>query len=667
MRKALFALAVALFLSFMVPALSQAADICEQDTVPYYPSYNSSMLLIIPTDEVSSWMAGLSVPLEVKWELSDSITHDPLDWGSMNKFGDCYVCEFSSSPSFDASCGPTPFTHAGSYDMEFFANDISGDAYFNRTGFTMYPKTIESITINIIDNDVHVNLYAPMSVEASVNLYDAQTGKLLDVNLSVDASVYTGAFLIAILDLPVGEYYAEFGTKTSTGARGGSLSKFEIAPADVELEVSTDKTKYWIGESVVITGKTKYAAVSGSVNIPGGTTIPLERKAVTDGEFMYEFPLLKSYAPGNYTITMETTTATDQATIEVRKLFDIDNGKDKLALTLGPSETVEQNITISNEVNASITLAATVEDIGDYVDARFTKNTIGGNSATDLMLSIDPSGLTGTKTGKILVSSAAYGVVIPIDVSLTVQAGPAECPPVEAGELEVSPALWVVDECLAGETLNRTFTIKNNGDSDMTSFSYKATDIEVEGYDFPDKLVPGVPGSLELSVRTGPSGKASGSVQIKGGDSTQDVYISLSCAVDKSVELDLLQSDVDSLKSSFEESGFSDTSVGFIFSPIDEALDSSSEDMNSGDYALAEQEYLAASSMYQSLSAVYSEIGSAGGDSSGATGVIVILVIALVGVVGFLVYDKLGGKLFKKAGSQPSGEGGEETYEEELY
>ena len=126
---------------------------------------NSSMLLIIPTSEVSYRLGTLSPPVKVGWEARDPYTMgliQPWSWGGMQKFSSCYVCEFSGSAAFDASCGPTPFTSAGTFNLDFFANDFNEEAVFNRT-ILIHPDRFTGIAINIgADNIARISAVGPV-------------------------------------------------------------------------------------------------------------------------------------------------------------------------------------------------------------------------------------------------------------------------------------------------------------------------------------------------------------------------------------------------------------------------------------------------------------------------------------------------------------------------
>ena len=131
MRKVVLVLA---FVSFVLLAGNvRAADVCDVEYLPQYVSANSSALFIVPETTVQSKMHNLSQPMKVTYWIADS-DFNVVDEGSLLKFGDCWVCEFSGKfGDFYGSCGPTPFRDSGQYKMYFTGKDFYSEKEFNRT------------------------------------------------------------------------------------------------------------------------------------------------------------------------------------------------------------------------------------------------------------------------------------------------------------------------------------------------------------------------------------------------------------------------------------------------------------------------------------------------------------------------------------------------------
>ena len=672
MKRAWFMMALALVL---MPAPASAANsICDLDHVPPYPSYNSSMLLIIGTSDVASKMAGLTSPVKVNWEVSDSFFNPvPSPWGigSMHKFKDCYVCEFSGTSYFDASCGPTPFTESGmSYLIDYHASDMNEHKDFNTTLTTHFVRADAEIVVGD-SGSIEITVYPqqPHTSEVYITLYDTKTGDALSSytnrNLTEDHSVWT----MNIDSLKSGTYYAAITARTEDGSAGGSLYKFDVEPESEELVISTDETTYWIGQKVVITGRSKYDSVTVTVTTPAGGSIPLGKKTVSDDKFSYEFTLLGNYLPGNYTINANAEDAVQQAKIEARQLFTL--GKDKLSFTFTDDSPKAENITVFNAAGKSITLTATTEGITGYAAPVLSSNIVGTNTAVTLTVTGNPTGLTGTKEGKILVSCDNESVTLPIDVTLTRTA--AQCPQVPAaGGIELSPGLWDETDCLAGQTLNESISIENNGDSAISTFSAKSSDVDIVGTDFPDSINAGDDGTMEISIKVGSSGKASGEVEVDAGGFKRMLYVNFYCSKDVADDITQLTTSVDDLKEAFTNMGFSEDSVYTIFVGLDTDLSDASDYLAANKYSDSAENYAAASAKYDALNAFVDEMAvNPPADSSGSIVIIIVLSVVLVGLLGFIIYDKLGAKLFRRGGVAPQGGGSEgesgESYDEELY
>jgi hypothetical protein len=82
----------------MLSANVQAFSICDYNHLPSYPSANSSMLLIIPRMTISTALSNLTSPMKISYWVSDDL-FNVLDEGSLIKFDDCWVCEFSGKVS----------------------------------------------------------------------------------------------------------------------------------------------------------------------------------------------------------------------------------------------------------------------------------------------------------------------------------------------------------------------------------------------------------------------------------------------------------------------------------------------------------------------------------------------------------------------------------------
>ena len=422
MRKSWFLLASVLFL--LLPVNVQASNICDFSEIPSYPSLNSSMLLIIPRSTAQTQLSGLSEPIKIGWELRETDLNF-LDWGSMLKFNDCWVCEFSGEISnFYGNCGPTPFRKSGEFLLSYIAKDFGNEKEFNRS-ILIHSKKM-SVGVNVDSNGVvHITVDAPTNTEEVwVSLYDAETGEGVQgfQKTNLTGSDYPGRYYMDITSLSAGVYYASFGFRTTSVEAGGTVAKFEIAEKVIELTAETDKKSYFLGETVAISGQTKYSQVSASVKYPSGRTESLGSKSVVGRQLSYNFQLLTSYEEGEYVVTVNAGNKTVQYSFSAGKLLDVSPLSLSFQVT-NLSGKLEKTVTVQNIGNTTVTLSAGSEGVTDYVTLTFDKRTLSPAGTSTLTVELDPAKLVSSVTGKVLVTGNSVTIPVSTAINLDLQTG----------------------------------------------------------------------------------------------------------------------------------------------------------------------------------------------------------------------------------------------------
>ncbi len=664
MKKTGFLAATILFC--LLAGSVHAANICDVDNqLPAYPSVNGSMLLVIPESEVDSRLSSLSEPMKILWQPVDFETYNYFGFGgSMRRFNGCWICELTGKQAdFEGMCGPTPFTKSGQFRVDFRAMDFTHTVEFNRT-MVVYAQKM-SIGTNIdSDGVVHITADTPTSTkEVWITLYDAEDGDKISnydkVNLT--ESQYAGRYLIDIDSLSAGAYYASFGFRTEGGETGGDIVRFEIGSETVELTAKTDKTSYFIGEDVIISGQTKYSQVSASVETPSGKTESLGSNTVVNQQYSFEFHITGS-EDGDYEVTVTAGGKSSKKIFPVEELINVY----PLSLTFDVTDfstILKKNVTILNTGNDSLALSASTEDITSHVTTKFGKTSLAGSSATTLTVTVSPSALATSTAGKVLIS-AGDDVSIPVDVTLNVnvQGGTTT----EGAGIRVSPGLWKEEDCLVNVPVSYTFTVQSLSDAEINDFDYESTGVEVTDVTLPSSVNKDSFGSLTIEV-TPETEKTSGTIEITSSGGSAIIYVNMECASDRlEDDISTLESDVDSLKIQFSDAGFEAETINNIFYYLETELDSASSSLESEWYSSAKESYMSSQARYETLDSLISELDSlpsAGSDDgSWVTWVTVIIVIVILASVGFVLYNKFGSRLFKKGESQD-----EETIDEELY
>ncbi|MCD6495787.1 MAG: hypothetical protein J7K54_00795 [Candidatus Aenigmarchaeota archaeon] len=654
---------VAAFVLFLMFAQAASAEnICDSQRLPFYPSVNSSMILVIPTSEVSSRLSELSGPVSIGWEARDASLYT-VRWGSMHKFGDCWICEFSGTDSnFNGNCGATPFMEGGQYNIYFYADDFSHDIEFNRSMLIYTQRMTTGVNVGD-DGVVYITADTPTSTEdVWLTLFNADDGEMVTgfdkVNLT--QTPFPGRYTFEINSLSTGRYYAVFGFRTTSGEGGGDLAKFEIESQ--ALSLSTDKESYYIGEEIVISGKTTYSQVSASIKTPDGKTESLGTADAINQQYTFVLHSDGTYEEGDYEITATAGGNTAKHTFSLKKLLSVS----PLSLTFDIYDTetaVTRNVSIQNLGNDSLSLSSATETLGSYVSTEFGKAALNGLGSTTLSVTINPTSLSESLTGKVIVKAGdTISIPVGVNVNLKTQTGTSQ---EGEGEIRVTPALWQEDSCIPDSPVSKTFSVQAVG-ADAGDFDYDASGVDVTDIELPDSVAKGTYGSIDIEVTPSKINEY-GQIVVSSSLGTSTIYVSFKCTEDVSNDLTTLTEDLNELKLSYSEL-FTDNDVGNIFSFINNNIDSATSSLETGDYAAAHEYYQSAKARYETLDSLLEYIKNTapagGGEGSPVvTWIIVIIVLAVLGVLGYVAYTKYGSKLLKKGESAPE----DEDVDEELY
>lgn len=667
MSKTVFLVAAVLF--FLLAGNVRADNICDLTKLPPHPSVNSSMLFIIPTTEVNNNVTKLytlSDPIRLHWDLRE-MSLKYLGTGTMDKFGDCWICEFSGKGAgFNGECGPTPFKTSGNFLMDFFANDFDTSLEFNRSNFLIHSETTDS-GINIDSEGLHITVDTPPNLLElpTMTIYDAEDGEMLDLfdEVNLTARPSPGRYFIDIESLEAGTYYISVDFTTAAGQSGGELFKIVITEEDVQLTAETDKESYLIGETVEITGQTRYPQVTATVRSPSGTIGTLGTVDASDGEYAHLFHITGE-DEGDYEVTVNSGSDSLKVTFGVDgKVIDVD----PLSLTFVAYDlTTELNkyISINNTGGSTATLSIITEGILGKAETTLGDSALSAGSGTTLTVTVDPSTLTDARTsGTIHIKTG--DVTIPVEVIIDLDLPPAT----SGGEnLRITPAFWDVEDCMVGEDVTKSFTVVNTGDPEISGFdyTYNSDSGEIEVSDtttFPDSV--GDASRTANLVITPGTMTASGNVEVDSSGGSAKIYITTDC-VSQGIHDDVsdLESDIETLILDFDDANYDSTTIDDLFLGVIEDLGVVKTSLESGDYSYAKETYASARARLETLQDVYFTTGTLPPEEAPdfMLWIYVIIVVVIVALVGFLVFTKFRGKLFKGGGE---GEGAVE--DEELY
>jgi hypothetical protein len=164
-----------------------------------------------------------------------------------------------------------------------------------------------------------------------------------------------------------------------------------------------------------------------------------------------------------------------------------------------------------------------------------------------------------------------------------------------SGSLSVQPQIWT-GEFLTDEGAEKTFSLSNNGDSDLTDLSYSTTgNIEdVITVSLPSSITAGEAGDVEVSLDSDYTDNYQGLLVVEAGDDSVSILINANFYPDMSFQITDLSDRLGDV-----EAGLSEDNLLLLESSIEDIrslLDSTQLSFDSGDYMDAEKSFIEAQS-----------------------------------------------------------------------
>lgn len=565
-------------------------------------------------------------PVRITWSVYNA---GNIGVGSLPIVDGKGLCYFSESDG-NATCGPPPFFHAGETELDVFV--IKPDTITTAANITI-PLNISPIEINLNgvgrqDNVVYMIFYMPQKSSMTYGIYKED----LTSYKPPSELAYKGPPLSRYegnITLNPGVYYFAF-VVNDLGNYGTALKRIEIPSSDF-LSVQTDKSEYWKGGKIRISGSSS-DDVTGDVRFPGGSkALDFTANASAGNAFYYDFysesdwpdgvyevrtskPLVKS---ANFTITefLELTPGSVSGTVNKSNDFSA-------SLTL---KNVRQNVT-----NVSFTVSGGMKEqyvtiVNKYLDPQ---------ESTAIKISI--SKVNSSIDGKITLRTTE-GLELAIPVKVTVTEPGQSCPPPSAENalsIEQNSLVWSQD-CMTDEEIRHDVTINNNGASALSDFSYEIDDTGDQSLDTLSTMgnldIPvsglsigaGESKDVEISLTPSSAGKYQGIIRFISGGQSASLFVSLTCFGN-------ITGDISDATEKLAK-----------LNPGSKISDDINSDIEQAQKALALRSYAQANEYairaQAKISAIQADAGGGGVPKPmDFTWIAIIIVIAVVGVVFFL-------------------------------
>ncbi len=323
---------------------------------------------------------------------------------------------------------------------------------------------------------------------------------------------------------------------------------------------------------------------------------------------------------------------------------------------------------IRNLGNESIADLSTsiISALSPYLSITLGNSTIEGKGTiyfTVNLNNIQNSMEIGTQAD--IVSNGTVIGRIPVNITISVMnecdgSAGGDCPACVSGDLSISPSTWI-ETSTVGETIYRTFTLSNLGNSTMDNISYSATGTigSIASVVLPNSIAPGSSGIVNVSLSTPSPGRYSGTIEIDTGAGTANIVVSAEFFQDISGDVDSLQQEFSSFRMNLSLD--QENLFYYILDDIDSDI-SSADSYKDSDYTRAKEYYDSASAKFSllqnviALGAAVQPVSAGGGFDF--TLVIIVVVVLVVVFVAF--------KFLKKHGLGSGKESaGEEEFEDD--
>ncbi len=605
-----------LFVVFQVnTARAQTPDVT---IIPQIISVNSSCFVKVDPKTTEK-------PMRITWSVYNT---GNIGVGSFPITDGRGVCHFSNDDE-NATCGPSPFFVSG--ETEFYVYVVTPSHIYNKTIYLNVSSIkLNTNGVNRDGNIVYMYFYMDKKDWMKYSIYkDDLTIYQTDRPLTYD--IQNGRYE-GNITLNPGVYYFVF-TLNDSGSYAGAMKKIVI-PSGEFLLINTDKNKYWVGEKIKISGTTNAEKVSGSVYSPDNKKIlDISIPVTSNNTFSYSFYSRSNWDEGDYEIRIAEPLE-KTLKFSLSEFFEV-RPKD-VKENVNKSEDFSKTIEIRNirENSTNISISTKGDILNDYVT--IDRTILNPQDSASLTINI-PDVEKDVEGGVMITSDLGFKVEIPISLTVVEGGRPVECPPCTGSALEIFPSIWT-QTCVEQETISKTFTVKNTGDSELSYFSYEIEDssstdeslYELDSYgnvDIPlDDLILEAGESKKINISLTPerSGKYVGSIELHSGDKYASIFVVLDCFKDISGDRDLIEkrlNNADIPESAKQE--------------ILEYISNSKNAESVGNYKKAYENYQIAAAKIEAFE-------SAGGEKTGRFSPVWIIIIIVIAVaIGLVWYFKI--------------------------
>jgi len=550
MKRYIFTLMLVIFL------LSQISFVQATDVI-FIPNPGDPRLLSVNPDEsfiiiVDPYGFGINVnkPYRVRWTV---VGAGVGGIGTFPIVNDKAICYFSKNDE-NATCGPSPINSTDTYTMLFHLITPSGSANITKQFNIANIPTINNINLNLINNTVYMTLYASKN-----EIDDLKYAVYKDINKEPGAIVRsltqftyticgtTPCFISNFTFPGDGNYYISI-----IGEKGGETSgivRRVFVPKQIYLKINTSKNFYLPGEVFEISGETNCENVKGYISYPNGTKAKDFNIDVSDNEFSYSFEIPSNWQTGQYTISV-TEPLQKSLTFSVTRLIDTDIHY--ITATVDQLGNFTKAIKIYNLGIEKLNISAEAAGELENDNIKLTNYSLNANDFTYLYLNI--TNIQDDIEGSIKIYTFNYSIEIPVNIIVRGATQCPECPRCEAQTISIKPQVWV-QECIIGQEIEKTFTIENNGASNLTDFEYSIEKISgnnlknIIDIDFPTSVGSGKKGDVKITIKPDMTGVYQSIIKIQSRDNYGTIFVDLNCFPDILEDINSLKSDIENISS----------------------------------------------------------------------------------------------------------------------
>lgn len=581
--------------------------------------------------------------------------------GSFQQVGNKFICYFSNTDP-NATCGPSPFTESGSTQMYIYS--ITSDEIANNTvdlGINTMNLDIRNVILDSETNILYINFYMNHIDSLKYSVYnDNFDPKQVNAQLVFSPTPYPGYF--KNITLQPGTYYIAF-EADDNGNRGSNLVRVYI-PKEDYLTINTDKDQYWLGGDVKISGTSSASSVNIKIKYPNSSVAKTFDVDVNNNLFSYNFTTPSYWSGGQYSVMAQVEDLSKSASFSLSKLLEATPSS--VTFSINKSRDFAGTVKIENKGDEFVNLSLEVQGDVKRDNVGLKKYVLSPQGSTDLNINI--TNVQENINGKVILKTNLSTITeIPVSISVSGEACPQcpDCPvcPICTGgkNLQISP-LTFIKNCLIDEEISNSFTIRNAGDSQLTSLSYEIEDASetdnslenLNDFSIPSlstiTLAKGESKTIDIDITPADKGSYKGIVKIKGksGEELAYVFVDLNCFEDMTSEIASLKSDLDKLSNKISSGMYDD-----IKQQLDDAQ-----------YYLGNENYAEANNKLQQAKAEIDLIkSSSGGINPTPGGGLDITTIAIIVVVILVIVFVLWWFFIKRKKLGPSE--GEEVYENE--